>query len=128
MAEKVDNTSFAFYLQDEIFLFDETLFITPALRADTYEEWGTQLSPKLGVTWKFHENQRIKANFGLGFRAPSFDKLYRNSGPNFDRFGNNENGKYLGSPDLKPEESTSWDVSYEGEYKNFSTSVTYFLE
>ncbi len=121
-----DETTFAAYIQDEMRFFDETLLITPAVRYDHYESFGGNLSPKLGVVWKFLEDHRLKANFGLGFRAPSIDELYRETGPgNGKRLGHTYY-TYKGNPNLKPEESVSWDVGYEGGYKNVNWGITYY--
>ncbi len=117
------DDSFAFYIQDEMRFFDETLILIPAIRYDNYEAWGGQWSPKMGLVWKFLEEHRFKANFGLGFRAPGVDELYRNS------VGSSKNSNsvgYFGNPDLKPEESISWDIGYEGGYDNMTWGVTYF--
>ncbi len=127
-----EETSFALYIQDEMRFFDETLIIVPAVRYDNFESWGSNWSPKLGVVWKFHEDHRLKGNFGLGFRAPQVDELYRNSLHNGDNPKESISGAgktsygYLGNPDLQPEKSTSWDIGYEGEHDNMSWGVTYF--
>ncbi len=121
-----NETTFAAYIQDEMRFFDETLLITPAIRYDHYESFGGNFSPKLGVVWKFLEDHRLKANFGLGFRAPSIDELYRDNGPGSGtRFGYTYY-TYKGNPDLKPEESVSWDVRYEGGYENVNWGITYY--
>ncbi len=120
-----DETTFALYIQDEMRFFDDTLLITPAVRFDHYESFGGNFSPKLGVVWKFLEDHRLKANFGLGFRAPSIDELYRETGPGFGRFGY-DYYTYKGNPNLKPEESVSWDVRYEGSYENVNWGITYY--
>ncbi len=128
----VEETSFAFYVQDEMRFFDETLIIIPALRYDNFESWGGNWSPKIGAVWKFHPDHRLKANFGLGFRAPQVDELYRNSLHNGDNPKESISGKgktsygYIGNPDLEPERSTSWDIGYEGGYDNMNWGVTYF--
>ncbi len=121
-----DETSFALYIQDEISLFDDTLLITPALRLDHYESWGAHVSPKLGVVWKFLEDHRLKANFGLGFRAPGIDELYRKDLHTANTTKNRNSYGYFGNENLKPEESVSWDVRYEGEYENINWGITYY--
>ncbi len=120
-----DETTFAVYIQDEMRFFDETLLITPAVRYDHYESFGGNFSPKLGIVWKFLEDHRLKGNFGLGFRAPSIDELYRDNGPgDSDTYG--PYYTYKGNPNLKPEESISWDIGYEGGYENISWGITYY--
>lgn len=113
---------YALYLQDEIALFNDKLIIIPAVRYDHFDSFGGQFSPKIGTTWEFYENHRLKVSYGLGFRAPTIEELYRNrigADPTKDR-------SFLGNPNLKPEESTGYEFTYEGAYKNVFGSVTYF--
>ncbi|EGO64522.1 TonB-dependent receptor plug domain-containing protein [Acetonema longum] len=112
----------AVYLQDEWKLSDKVL-VVPSLRYDGSSDFGDNFSPKLGVTYKFMENLRLKTNYGEGFKAPSISELYMNMTrkpiPTMTVI-------VSGNPDLKPEKSTSFDVSLEGESGANFGKVTYF--
>jgi outer membrane cobalamin receptor len=87
----------AAFLQDEIALL-KRLTATPGLRCDIQSKWGAELSPKLSGLYKLTDVTGLKASIGRGFRAPTVDELYWR-----DDFT-------VGNPDLKPEESFSYDA------------------
>ncbi|MCX4186623.1 TonB-dependent receptor, partial [Methylophaga sp. OBS4] len=51
----------------------ECLFLRPADRDDTFNDW----SPKLGLVYKVTENHSLFANYARGHRAPQTTDLYR---------------------------------------------------
>ena len=55
---------------------------------------------------------------GEGYKAPSVSELYMD----YTHMG----VLTLGNPDLKPEESKNWDISYEGEWGKTFGKLTYF--
>ncbi|MDR3348523.1 MAG: TonB-dependent receptor [Acidaminococcales bacterium] len=101
------------YLQDEWLLSDKLLVI-PSLRYDHNSSFGGNLSPKIGLTYKFSDDYRLKASYGKGFRAPDISYLYMDF------------GGMIGNPDLKPEKTTGYEISIEGEKKGYSGKLTYF--
>lgn len=115
-ASKNTNT-YSAYLQDEWMVGDKLLLI-PAVRYDHHSDFGSKTSPKLGATYFIDNNNRLKANWGKGFKAPTVTELYSD----FYHAGQT----ILGNPDLKPETSTNFDVSYETEFGNNFGKVTYF--
>jgi vitamin B12 transporter len=71
--------------------------VYPSLRYDHFSDFTGTVNPKLGVNlglWK-SAGLRLKASYGKGFRAPTFDDLYWKSG---------------GNPALRPERSLSFDA------------------
>jgi len=58
---------------------------------------------------------RVRASVGTGVKNPTFTEL-------FGFFP----GSFVGNPDLKPEESTSWEVGWDQTIGDFSWSATYF--
>lgn len=67
------------------------------LRHDDFETFGTELSPRLAAAWVAGQN-KIRAAYGHGFRAPAVGELY------FPFFGN---------PDLAAERSRSSEFGYD---------------
>ncbi len=118
-ARTANTESYGFYLQDEISLFDETLYIVPAIRYDYYNSFGSYIAPKIGLTYEYIPNHRFKANYGMGYSAPNATQLYGQSSGGY--------GTTLASPDLEPEENTSWEVRLEGDItNNLSYAVGYY--
>lgn len=91
------------FLQDEISLL-ESLLLTPGLRCDVQSKWGAELSPKVSGLYRIFEGTGLKASIGRGFRAPTADELYWR-----DDYS-------VGNPDLKPEESFSYDAGIQQEF------------
>jgi outer membrane receptor for ferrienterochelin and colicins len=109
----------ALYVQDEMDF--GKWFVTPALRYDHHSAFGDHYSPKVGVTYSARPDFRIKANYGEGFKAPSIMALYYHLYRLMDVYRT-----IYGNPNLKPEESKSWDVGFEGEKGKFSYRAAYF--
>ncbi|MFN4024652.1 MAG: TonB-dependent receptor plug domain-containing protein [Hyphomonas sp.] len=58
---------------------------------------------------------RVRASVGTGVKNPTFVEL-------FGFFP----GSFIGNPNLKPEESTSWEIGWQQTVGDFSYSATYF--
>lgn len=82
------------------------LRVLPALRADIDSQFGSQLSPKLAARFDVREQLTLRASYGRGFRAPSFQQLLL-------RFENPSVGYIIeGNPDLDAERSHGVDVGF----------------
>lgn len=93
-----DVNTYAAYIQDE-WLAGNKWIIIPAVRYDKHSEFGSKTTPHLGVTYLLNDNNRFKANWGKGFKAPTVSELYMD----YTHMG----VLTMGNPDLKPEESTN---------------------
>ncbi|WP_053236180.1 TonB-dependent receptor plug domain-containing protein [Sandaracinus amylolyticus] len=97
------------FVQDEWTVIDDDvrLVLVPGVRVDADSQYGTQLSPKLAVRFDPVRQLVLRASFGTGFRAPSFQELLL-------RFENPTVGYVvLGNPDLGPETSRSYQLGAE---------------
>ncbi|RBQ26101.1 TonB-dependent siderophore receptor [Arcobacter sp. CECT 9188] len=103
----------SYYIQDEIEFGDFIFTLGTVL--DDNEKYGTELSPNIGVVYKIDDNQRLKASYGEGFKAPDV-KIGSSS-----YFANTT----WGNDDLKPETSKSYELAYEfyGENTLFKTAL-----
>jgi outer membrane receptor for ferrienterochelin and colicins len=120
-ASKKEIDTYAAYIQDEI--THGKWFIVPAFRYDHHGTFGSHGSPKLGITYNVRNNLRIKANYGAGFKAPSVYQLYYYL---YQEMGQNNWVTLIGNPDLKPEESKSYDIGFEVESGKAYGSLTWF--
>ncbi|WP_303295632.1 TonB-dependent receptor plug domain-containing protein, partial [Phascolarctobacterium faecium] len=119
----VKNTDqYSLYLYDE-YRVDNKLLLTPAIRYDYHKSFGSHTSPNLGATYFISDKSRFKANYGTSYRAPSVDELYGA----FTHGGIWGGMAIVGNPDLKPEKSKGWEISYEQEFGDTtSAKLTYF--
>lgn len=60
-------------------------------------------------------NARVRGSIGTGVKNPTFVEM-------FGFFP----GSFIGNPDLKPEESLSWEIGWEQTFERFSFTATYF--
>lgn len=148
---KTPGTLYALYLKDTISLSD-SLTLTPGLRYDRYayrpsknttgyvlasdsamlrDNEDSKLSGSLLLTWQATEQAMFYAQWAQGFKAPDANELYTtfvNTGQGYARLGN---------PNLKPEESTGYEVGtrlgnealggsislFDNRYKNFIDTI-----
>lgn len=112
-----NTKTYAGYLQDEWMVNDKLLLI-PAIRYDHHSDFGSEATPKIGATYFLNDNSRFKINWGKGFKAPTVSELYMD----YTHMG----AITLGNPDLKPEKSTNYDISFEAEADGNFGKLTYF--
>lgn len=116
-----DVDTYAAYLQDELKITDKWLII-PAVRFDHHSAFGSHTSPKVGTTYNFSDNSRLKVNYGKSFRAPTVYELYST----MDKRMGGYNVQVYGNPNLKPEKATNFDIGFEAEQGKWSGKVGYF--
>ncbi|MFO1350910.1 MAG: TonB-dependent receptor [Gammaproteobacteria bacterium] len=96
----------------------EHLFLTGAVRQDDNDRFADATTYRLTGAYRWPDaGTRLHASLGTGVKNPSFIEL-------FGFFP----GTFIGNPDLKPEQSTSWDVGVEQALwgGNLLADVTYF--
>jgi len=101
---KIDHAVYnnAIYIQDQLFLFDEDLSLSAGMRRDDHSKFGDEVIYQAGISYKLAaSNTRFMGNWGEGFKAPTLNDLYFNT------------GWAVGNPDLKPEKSTGYDIGIE---------------
>jgi len=86
--------------------------VTLGGRSDDHDEFNSHATYRATASRQLDDNWRVRAAYGTGFKAPSLQELY-DSG----------NG---GNPDLKPEESSSAELSIEYHHDRYYTSATLF--
>ncbi len=137
---KGKDRTYAVFVQDEIMILDNlTAYL--GFRHDWWETYdgyvnqvGTagypityesrdrsSLSPKAAVVYKPFEKTTLRTSVGKAFRPPTIYELYRT-------WTSTATGiTYAGSPDLKPETTTSWDIGIEQDlWKGAKAGITYF--
>jgi len=107
-----------FYLQDQVRISGR-FFATVGARLDVHSQFGSAFTYRLAPAYFIEKTgTKLKATLGTAFKSPSLYQLYAPGtlwGP-------------IGNQQLKPEESTGWDVGLEQEIlgKRISIGATYF--
>ncbi|MBC8045132.1 MAG: TonB-dependent receptor, partial [Rhizobacter sp.] len=148
--DNLRNSFTGIYGQLEYMLAPE-LRVVGAIRADFSTLIATKLSPKVGVVWTPLENQTLRFTVNQSFLRPSYPDFYRRSPVQLDTAISNA-GKFIdatltarsgtpvvtgiataasfsiGNPNIKPEESTSFELGYKGIINKsiFVTTDLYF--
>jgi vitamin B12 transporter len=111
--------SWALVLQDQLTLFD-SLYLTGGIRYDGNSAFEDKATARVALSYVIKATDtRLKASWGQGFRAPTFNELFFPAFPPCPPFGN---------PNLKPEESDSWDAGVEQNLweRRVRLAATYF--
>ncbi len=112
-----DVNNSALFFQDE-FWFSDVLLAVAGARFDHHSEFGSEFSPRLGVTLCPESNFRIKVSYGEGFRAPTIYELHvRKDTPR---------NLVVPNSNLDAETSSGFEIGAEGEAGPFSARATYF--
>ncbi len=97
-----------------------SISLLPAIRLDSYSDFGDHLSKKLGAVVNLGSAWRtsFKANWSYNYKAPSFNDLYWP-----------EDAFTVGNPDLKAEHGTDWDIGVRMRYpvlNGVALDINYF--
>lgn len=112
---KSDEEKWAVFVQDQMFLMDEKLVVTAGLRYDDYkakpdsssgleEHSSDALTTRLGAVYHWNNNFSTYAQYSEGFRSPTIYELY------YDKDNAAHGYKIVSNPNLKPEESQSYEI------------------
>ncbi len=91
-------------------------------RWDDAAEWGSQLSPRVGIGWRLSQRWELRASWGQAFRQPSVGELYF---------------PFSGNPNLDAETSTSTEAgavytsgkqAFRLEFNVFATSLDHLIQ
>ena len=112
--EPISRTIGSLAIRDDVSLFDERLWISPAIRLDDVSNLDYHISPRIGCRAVVNDHLSLRTNFGSAFRSPSFDELYLDL------------GFITGNPDLKPETARSFDAGLTWESHRVNLMASYF--
>ncbi|MBU2621439.1 MAG: TonB-dependent receptor [Proteobacteria bacterium] len=108
-------------------LFDQKLIITGGVRYDEYEvdmkgdggkESADHTSPQVGAAYLLTDWLKLRANYGEAFRMPTAQQLAGDMMMGATR--------YVGNPNLKPEEGETYEGGLDLSYASFNAGLTYF--
>ncbi|HAJ7020428.1 TPA: TonB-dependent receptor [Escherichia coli] len=104
-----------------------TLPLTTGVRMDDHETYGEHWSPRAYLVYNATDTVTVKGGWATAFKAPSLLQL----SPDWTSNSCRGACKIVGSPDLKPETSESWELGLyymgeEGWLEGVESSVTVF--
>lgn len=102
-----DSKSWAFYAEDEWRILD-SLGFTLGGRYEDHSGFGGHFSPRAYLVWNANDILTIKGGVSTGYKVPSAKALENNL---IDLRGQGRNWTF-GNPDLKPEESTNYELGF----------------
>ncbi|MGE0821774.1 MAG: TonB-dependent receptor plug domain-containing protein [Candidatus Binatia bacterium] len=108
------RNNFASYLQTQLRLLNERLFLTGGFRVDDNQDFGTHVTSSGTVAYLIPQTRtKLKGGFNEGFRAPNFNELF------FPDFGN---------PNLDAEISSEWSIGVDQALwgQRFTFEAVYF--
>ncbi len=126
--------TWALFLEDQITLA-EPLLLTLGGRLDSHQRYGENFSPRAYLVWHPMQALTLRGGVSRGFRAPSLKEnsagaatFSRGGGcSSLTGLGYTGGGCYMaGNPDLKPEESTNYEVGAAYDQGGTSLSATFF--
>jgi vitamin B12 transporter len=116
-ATNLSRGNMGYYAQVQGVWLDR-FFLTPGVRVEDNEFFGTFVNPKVSGAYVHKETgTKIRGTFGRGIRAPAFTEL-----TGFPGFGIPSNFS------LRPEKATSWEIGVDQDFleKRVTGSVTWF--
>ena len=100
---KVENSKWAFFVEDEWMLTD-AFSVTAGARVDDDENYGSHVSPRVYGVWGFSPRWTLKGGVSTGFRSPSLREVI----PDWGQVS--RGGNIYGNPDLQPETSINQEL------------------
>lgn len=119
-------SQYALFIEDEWRIL-EPLALTTGLRVDDHETYGDHWSPRAYLVYNATDTVTVKGGWANAFKAPSLLQL----SPDWTTSSCRGACEIVGSPDLKPETSESWELGLyyageEGWLEGVQASITTF--
>ncbi|MEX5411835.1 catecholate siderophore receptor CirA [Atlantibacter hermannii] len=125
-SSETSASQYALFLEDEWRIIDP-LALTAGLRMDDHETYGDHWSPRAYLVYNATDTLTVKGGWSTAFKAPSLLQL----SPDWTTGSCRGACEIVGSPDLKPETSESYELGLyyageEGWLEGVTASVTTF--
>ncbi|MCL5037492.1 MAG: TonB-dependent receptor [Chloroflexi bacterium] len=99
-SSEYSRNNIAYYL--EYLLNSDRVTFSAGARYDRFTGFGSQLTPRAGLKYKFSENVAAYTSYGVGFSAPTLNDLYWP-----------QDSYAVGNPNLQPEKNTTFEAGLE---------------
>ncbi len=117
---KQKHRTWSAFAEDNWALTD-ALTATFGVRYDHHNIFGSHVSPRAYLVWKANDAWTLKGGISTGYKTPRPDQLF----PGVTGFGGQGVLPLVGSPNLKPETSTNYEIAtyYEGQRWGFNATA-----
>ncbi len=120
----LDRYSWALFAENAWNIVDD-FTLTTSLRLDEDEKFGDHWSPKVYGVWGLNDNWVIKGGVSTGYKTPALRATVAEWGQATG--GGQSKGVIVGNPDLKPEKSVNYEVSFNWDnLDNLNAGLTLF--
>ncbi len=120
----LDRYSWALFAENAWNIVDD-FTLTTSLRLDEDEMFGDHWSPKVYGVWGLNDNWVIKGGVSTGYKTPALRATVAEWGQATG--GGQSKGVIVGNPDLKPEKSVNYEVSFNWDnLDNLNAGLTLF--
>ncbi|WP_436872091.1 ligand-gated channel protein [Acinetobacter haemolyticus] len=120
----LDRYSWALFAENAWNIVDD-FTLTSSLRLDKDENFGDHWSPKVYGVWGLNDNWVIKGGISTGYKTPTLRETVAAWGQATG--GSQSNGVIVGNPDLKPEKSVNYEISFNWDnLDNLNAGLTLF--
>lgn len=120
----LDRYSWALFAEDAWNIVDE-FTLTSSLRLDKDEKFGDHWSPKVYGVWDLNDHWVIKGGVSTGYKTPALRATVAEWGQATG--GGQSKGVIVGNPELKPEKSINYEVSFNWDnLDNLNAGLTLF--
>ena len=103
---KMTRWQWALFAEDNFHLRDD-LTLTLGMRYDHNERYGSQITPRLYAVWHANPSLTLKGGVSGGYKTPTLKQADSNI---FEPSGGDGRARDQGNTDLKPEESTNYEL------------------
>lgn len=103
--QEFEFEQWALFAEDE-WRFHDDFNLTLGLRHDDHSTFGSHLSPRVYLVWNANENWVVKGGVSQGYKTPRLEQLAEG----INGFGGQGRIPLIGTPDLKPETSTTQEI------------------
>jgi outer membrane cobalamin receptor len=109
-----NTANYGVFVQDDISW--NRLNVALGMRYDKNDNFDSQISPRVGVSYEIIEGLSIRGAYGQGYRAPSLEELFWRG------------YFYTGNPDLKPEKVATYEAGVAYYFRDYLSKigVSYF--
>lgn len=119
--ETFSASQWALFAEDEWQIRDD-FALTLGARYNDHEEFGSHITPRIYGVWNATDALTVKGGVSTGYRAPDLRSVV----PGYYYTTQRGAGVIVSNPDLKPEESTSYELAALYNGSNYQLGATVF--
>lgn len=117
------NRAYFLQYQGEI----DLISVSGSFRSDDNESFGRNNTRSFSLGYNIAKDTLVSVSYGSAFKAPTFNDLYYPPlAFSYSFGGDNYTYAYSGNPDVKPEESESYEIMIRSTWKDIKWTASYY--